>query len=261
MRLRDCVLALGLMALAACGAIRNHGMGRITPVDNGEGRNLTETRPDPKLAADANVGLAAEYIEAKDYESALDKLQKAIRLDGSSAMAYSMLGVLYERINRPQLAEQNYAKSAKLAPDKGDIQNNYAVWLCHSGHPAESDVYFRRALNDPFYKTPGSALANAGACALSAGKPDLSETYYRQLLALAPDDADALQQLAAVLYQRGDYMRARAFMERRVGVGTPNPQMLDLASHIEDKLGDRSAADSYRQRLVNEFPQYTPAQL
>ena len=261
MRLRDCVLIIGVVSLAACGAIRNHGIGKITPVDNGRSSRQTDSKPDPKRAVEINIGLAQEYIRSKDYETALDKLQKAIHIDPSSAAAYSMLGLLYERINRPVQAGDAYAKSVKLAPDKGDIQNNYAVWLCQSGHAAESDVYFRKALGDPFYKTPGSALSNAGSCAMSAGKPALAEAYFRQLLALDPNNPEALQELAAVLYQRGDYMRARAFMERRVGVGTPNPQMLDLASHIEEKLGDRSAADSYRQRLVNEFPQYTPAQL
>lgn len=263
MRLRDCILAMGMVGLAACGHIRDRGMsgmGKPIPVDNGE-RDRAASRPDPKRAAEANVGLAEEYMESKDYEAALEKLQKAIKLDGSSAAAYSMLGLLYERIHRPVQAGDAYSKSSKLAPDKGDIQNNYGVWLCHSGHPAESDVYFRKALDDPFYKTPEAALGNAGACALGAGKPALAETYYRRLLEQSPNDADGLQQLATVLYQRGDYIHARAFMERRVGAGAANPQMLDLASRIEEKLGDRGAAATYRQRLANEFPQYTPGQL
>jgi type IV pilus assembly protein PilF len=248
MRLRDCMLAVIVtLCVCACGAMHD-----TRQLDAGS---------DSRRAVDTNIGLSEQYIESKDYEAALDKLQKALRIDGSSAAAYSMLGLLYERINRPQLAEQNYAKSARLAPDKGAIQNNYAQWLCHSGHPAESDAYFRKALDDPFYKTPAAALSNAGACALMAGKLDVSETYYRQLLALDANNVDALQQLAALLYQRGDYLRARAFMERRVNAGEANPRMLDLAARIEDKLGDRDAADGYRKRLVSEFPQYTSGQL
>ena len=247
MRLRDCVLsAIVLSCMSACG-----GMNGTRQLDAGS---------DTKRAVDTNIGLAEQYIESKDYEAALDKLQKALRIDGSSAAAYSMLGLLYERINRPLLAEQNYAKSARLAPDKGGIQNNYAQWLCRSGHPAEADAYFRKALDDPFYKTPAVALGNAGACAQMAGKLDVSESYYRRLLALDANNVDALQQLAGLLYQRGDYMRARAFMERRVNAGEANPQMLDLAARIEDKLGDRDAADGYRKRLVSEFPQYTSGQ-
>lgn len=256
MRLRDCILAMGVVAgIAACGA--RHHVGELRMVNNDENRHRTEPPPDPARVVEVEIGLAQEYIEAKNYEVALEKLQKALRVDRNSAAAYTVLGVLYERINRPQLAEQNYAKAAALAPDKGDFQNNYGVWLCHSGRAAQSDAYFRKALNDPFYKTPATALGNAASCALNAGKPELAETYYRQMLALDQNSADALQQLAAVLYQRGDNLHARAFIERCISAGTPTPQMLDLAARIEDKLGDRDAAATYRQRLINEFPQYT----
>jgi type IV pilus assembly protein PilF len=75
-----------------------------------------------------------------------------------------------------------------------------------------------------------------------------------------PNNVDALQQLAAVMYERGDYLNARAFIERRVSAGTANPEMLDLAARIEDKLGDRDGADGYRRRLRSEFPQYNSSQ-
>lgn len=255
MRLRDAALMLAIMALVACGHFRNEIV-----VDNGESFRPGKSQPDPKRAVEINIGLAVEYMGANDYEAALDKLQKAIHIDGSSATAYSVLGLLYERINRPVQAGESYAKAARLGPDKGDFQNNYAQWLCHSGRPVEADPYFRKALDDPFYKTPAAALSNAGTCALKAGKPELAETYYRRLLTLDANNVDALQQLAAMLYQRGDYLRARAFMERRVNQGTANAEMLDLAARIEDKLGDRDAANSYRRRLSSEFPQYNSGQ-
>ena len=255
MRLRDSILLLAIMALVACGHFRNQ-----VSVENRDSYRPAKERPDPKRAVEINIGLAVEYMGANDYEAALDKLQKAIRIDGSSAAAYSVLGLLYERIKRPVQAGESYAKAARLAPDKGDFQNNYAQWLCNSGRPVEADPYFRKALDDPFYKTPAAALSNAGTCALKAGKPELSETYYRRVLTLDPNNGDALQQLAALLYQRGDYLRARAFMERRVNAGTANPEMLDLAARIEDKLGDRDAANGYRKRLSSEFPQYNSSQ-
>ena len=247
MRLRDCVLSgIVLLGLSACGGM--HATKELGAESNSQ------------RAVDLNIGLAVEYMGANDNEAALDKLQRAIRIDGSSAAAYSVLGLLYDRIHRPVQAGESYAKAMQLEPTKGDYQNNYAQWLCRSGRPAEADAYFRKALEDPFYKTPAAALSNAGECALKAGKPELSETYYRRLLTLDADNADALQQLAALMYQRGDFLRARAFMERRIGAGAVNPEMLDLAARIEDKLGDRDGASGYRKRLSNEFPQYNSRQ-
>src|SRR3546814_6557945 len=62
---------------------------------------------------------------------------KAEALDPRSAQTQSMLGLLYERIGRPALAEPYYEKSAKLAPRDGATLNNYAIWLCRSKRSEE----------------------------------------------------------------------------------------------------------------------------
>ena len=253
MRLHEAFVVSGaivaLCGLSGCGMVK------------GKDTSFKDDSKTPHAAAQNEIALAQQYIEDGKYEIALDRLQHAARIDPNSADAYTMLGLLYEKINRPEQAGASYAKSARLAPDKGDILNNYGTWLCRSGHPDEADSWFRKAIADPFYKTPAAALGNAATCAVRAGKPELAEGYDRQILALDPGNADALQTMALVQYQRGDYLRARAFMERLLAAGKHEPDMLDLAARIEDKLGDRDAASGYRNRLSTEFPQYTPSQL
>lgn len=261
MRLRDAriVIAAGLALCALGGCHRTKGSSEAFYNANKPTSNLKNEKQTPQAAALNEVALAQEYIRSGQYEIALDRLQRAVKLDPNSADAYTMLGLLYESINRPEQAEGNYSKAAKLAPDKGDILNNYGAWLCRSGHPLESDVYFRKALGDPFYKTPTVALGNASTCAIKAGKPELAEGYNRQVLALDATNAGALQDMATILYQRGDYLHARGFIERLIEAGQTTPEMLDLAAQIEDKLGDAAAARKYRNRIATEFPQYTPA--
>jgi type IV pilus assembly protein PilF len=258
MRLHDARLVIG-MALALCALAGCHRMSSRRTVDSRHETSLREEDNTPHRASQTDIALAEQYIEAGKYEIALDRLQHAVQLEPASADAYTMLGVLYERINRPAQAETSYAKSVKLAPDKGDILNNYGAWLCRSGHPLESDAWFRKALADPFYKTPVVALGNAAACALKAGKPELAESYDRQLLALDATNAGALQEIASTLHQRGDDLHARAFIERLLSASKATPEMLDLAARIEDKLGDNDAARGYRNRIATEFPQYTPS--
>jgi type IV pilus assembly protein PilF len=250
-------LAFALCALAGCSLIKkkdgfNDYKSGGTPTSNFKAEAET-----PQAASQNEVALAQEYIKTGQNEIALDRLQRAVKLDPSSADAYTMLGFLYEKINRPEQAEANFARSVKLAPNKGDILNNYGAWLCRSGHPTEADPLFRRALGDPFYQTPAAALGNAATCALKAGKPDLAATYNRQMLALDANNLDALQSMAAMQYQRGDYLSARGFIERLFAAGKTTPDMLNLAAQIEDKLGDASTARDYRSRLATEFPQYS----
>jgi type IV pilus assembly protein PilF len=260
MRLRDprwAVAVLAMAALAACHRSADVRSGLHTD-DSTQTKIPHDADATPQRAALTEIALAEQYIQSEQYDVALDRLERATKLDPNSAAAYTMLGLLYERINRPAQADASYAKSVKLAPDKGDVLNNYGAWLCRSGHMAEADEWFRKAVADPFYKTPTVALGNASACALKAGKPELAEGYDRQVLAIDPANAAALQDMATILFQRGDYLHARAFVERLLTGDKIAPDMLDLAANIEDKLGDADAARGYRKRIATEFPQYNP---
>jgi type IV pilus assembly protein PilF len=259
MRLRDASWAGVMLAVIVVGGCPSSiGVPETMRSDASTNRITHDAENTPQRAALTEIALAEQYIETAQYEIALDRLQRATRLDPDSADAYTVLGLLYERINRPTQAEASYAKSVKLAPDKGDILNNYGAWQCRSGHMAEADVSFRKALADPFYKTPAVALGNAAACALKNGRPDLAEAYDRQLLAIDANNAGALQDIAAILFQRGDFLHARAFSERLLAAGKATPEMLDQAARIEDRLGDAEAARGYRKRIATEFPQYNP---
>lgn len=246
MRLPECLLACGAaLVLSAC-ATSPERMGSREPTDQ-------------ERAAQLNLGLAAGYIEQGDYEVALERLQRAERLSPSSAEVQSMLGLLYEQIRRPALAQQHYERSVRLAPESGSALNNYGAWLCRSGRPAEADQWFRRALDDPFYRTPTAALSNAGACALAAGNTTAAEGYLRRVVELEPNNPEVLLQLAKLQVRNGDFMRARAFIQRREAVAEMDPEALELAALVEDRLGDRSSADRYRSRLRSQFPEYRPS--
>ncbi|MBS0212020.1 MAG: type IV pilus biogenesis/stability protein PilW [Proteobacteria bacterium] len=262
MRLRDAGLLAGtLLALAlltGCHRAKNQN-----PYFYSTQQDVPKFKSDnatPHAIAQNEIALAQEYIKMGKYDIALTRLQNAIKVEPSSPDGYTVLGLLYERINRPELAEANYAKAVKLAPDKGDMLNNYGAWLCRSGHPAQADVEFRKALADPFYQTPTMAMGNAAMCALKAGNTTAAEGYARQTLALQPNNIDALQMLATLLFQRGDYMNARAFVERYLATGQYSPTVLELGAKIEDKLGDPAAARSYRERIASDAPQPSPSE-
>jgi type IV pilus assembly protein PilF len=263
MRLRDaCVLGGAFLVLLASSGCKS--------IHFGNGTSEYDTRPKtkalksdpvtPRQKAQNEIALAQEYWQRGNYEIALEDVQKAIKLDSAYPEAYAMLGLVNEKINRLDQAQAAYEKSVKLAPNSGNMLNNYGAWLCRSGHPAEADDQFRKALADPFYKTPEMALGNAAACATKAGHIELAEGYDRKVLAIDPSSSLALQSMATIDFKRGDFMQARAFVERALAKGKPAPESLDLAARIEEKLGDPAAARGYRDRLSTEFPQYVPGQ-
>ncbi|HKY88126.1 MAG TPA: type IV pilus biogenesis/stability protein PilW [Pseudorhodoplanes sp.] len=209
-------------------------------------------------AAELQVKLGRGYMDKGEFETAHEKLERAIQLDPKSVDAQTLMAVLYERIDRPKLAEKHYQRAVELDPTDGSTNNNFGAYLCRLGRYDQADTYFQRALDDPFYKTPGAAFSNAGLCAAQAGNVEKSEAYFRRSLEANPKDTVALFEMAQSSFRKSDFMRARAFIQRYEASSQPDASALDLAARIEERLGDKAAAAKYRERLKTEFPDYQP---
>lgn len=225
-------------------------------VSSGQQSNKQRAESNAAEAAQLNLSMAQGYMQRGEYEIALDRLQKAEALAPKSADVQTMLAYLHEQIRRPEKADRYYRRSIELAPENGVVLNNYGGWLCRTGRAAEADIWFQKALDDPFYKTPEAALVNAGRCALFAQRPELAERYFRQVLDLDPKNPSALENLAALSLENNEYLKARAFLQRREGLANIGPEMLDLGYRIETALGNSTAADKYSDRLREQFPDY-----
>ncbi len=133
--------------------------------------------------------------------------------------------------------------------------NNYGAWLCQQGQAAESLVWFDRAQRAPGNPAVAEAQSNAGSCALDAGQFERAERDLRAALSALPGNPVALEAMAQLSFRQGRYMEARAFAERRIAAAPATRSVLQLASQIEARLGDRAASDRYLQRIRQEFPQ------
>ncbi len=213
-----------------------------------------------KLAA-LNVQLGAGYMREGRYQVALDRLNKALEYDPDSADAHTVLAVLYERIRKPEQAEQHYRKAVELQPDNGEAQNNLGTFLCRQQKFDQAEQHFRQAWNNPFYKTPAVALTNAGSCAMKAGKPEQAERYLRQALRLDGEYPDALFLLARLMHEQGNHFKARAFLQRYEATGQVRPDAYWLGYRIEYALGDLKASKVYAARLRSQFPDARETQL
>lgn len=197
---------------------------------------------------------AGEALQAGRLDQAEAQAEKALDNDRASAEAHTVLALVAERRGDASVAGRHYAEAAELAPRRGTTLNNYGAWLCSNGRVAESLPVFDRALGDKAYRTPAAALANAGRCRLMAGESKLAERYLRLALDIDKNNPVALAGMARYSYDIGDYLQARAFSERRLAAAAAAPEVLQLASQIEQKLGDMAASAHYVERMRKEFP-------
>ena len=235
---RFSICALLSMLLAACA-------GSSQPVDENSAA---------RRAAQTNTELGRQYIARGDYEIALDKLKRAVAHDRTYAPAHTVMAYLYEHIGDDQMAGKEYQEALKYQPNDGATNNNYGAFLCARGKWNEAESYFERALNDPFYDTPALALSNAGLCALSAGDLDKADSYLRQSIESDENLPASLLGLAKLNYQRGQYLRSRAFLQRYEAAAAHTEESLEQAYRIEKAMGDDEAAALYRRQLIEQFP-------
>lgn len=231
-------------ALAAC---------TTTGVDPGPNPRVAKSE-NAQEGARVHTELAQSYMQNGDLQGALTKLNKALSFDPNYVPAHTVMAVLYERIGNQAEAEKHYRRAAALAPDKGDANNNLGAFLCKTGRAAEAAQYFQKAVNDPFYQTPALAWTNAGRCLETSGDVAGAEDDYRKAVALDPQNAEALLQIASLLFQQNDAFRARAFLQRYDGLGQVSPAGLKLGHDIELRLGNKDAARNYSRRLQSQFP-------
>ena len=228
-------------------------------------REFTRTAPEYDIKPDKErrgkfvardmVARAEQRLRSGQLDQAEAAARSALKQDAKAVDAYTILGIVADQRGQSAEAGRHYAKAAELAPTSGSIANNYGAWLCGNGRAAESLGWFDRALADANYPTPAAARANAGACAMDAGQTARAERDLRMALSRQPENPTALAAMARVSYANGNFLDARAFSERRLAAGPATREILQLASQIEQKLGDNRASARYMQQMAAQFPQ------
>ena len=204
--------------------------------------------------AEVNMGLAQSYLESNSLEDALDRAKRAVAADPNFGETHAVLGMVYSRIGDAVNAGKEFDAALKLSPSSGSILNAHAAWLCEQGQFDKADNEFRQAIADPFYPNLAQANFNAGKCAQKASRWVPAESYLRIALNAAPLDPRVLQALAQVKLAQGQWLEARAFVQRLLSVDV-SAEAFELAARIEDGAGDRVAAARYRQQLSLMLPQ------
>ena len=245
--------AVATVCMAVAGCKAEEGIQKIQKPDATSNLKRDET---PEDRARPFVQLGQKYMEMKKYDVARENLLKALKYDPRSVDGHTVLATLYDRVGDGQAAEENYRVAAEIAPKSGSANNNYGLYLCKRGKFDLSRKYFDVALADGFYGDKANVYTNAGTCQLLGnGSLDMAENDFRHALELEPNNAQALYQLAHVLYQKKDFFKARAFIQRYESLGQQaNPEALLLARNIEIKLGNADAARDYTRRLHDQFP-------
>jgi type IV pilus assembly protein PilF len=235
-----------MLALAGCASNQAAGSAGelVTASDQTEIQRRAQIR----------LQLAIGYYTQNQLPTALDEIKQALAIDPNLPDAYGVRGLIYMDMGENALAEENFQRAFKLAPNNPDNSNNYGWFLCRNGREKESIAYFERAVNNPAYRAPAKALNNAGACSLKLHDMAAAERYLTRAFQFDPGNLDTNTNMAKLYYARSDYQRARFYITRVTKAEKYDANVLWTAIRIERKLGDRTAETSLATQLRRRYP-------
>jgi type IV pilus assembly protein PilF len=228
----------------------------VRPSEPGEGGatgNLGSPLVGPS-PADVYIELSGAYLQENNLNEAFKNARKAVIVDPRSSNAQYMLALVHQRLGQTDEADASFRKAIALDPRNPVALNAYGSFLCSRQKYDEADGYFRRALKNPLYSTPWLASHNAGSCREIAGDAAQAERDYRAALRANPRFAPSLLSMAEISFDSGNFLSARAYLQRYAEVAPHNAESLWLGVRTENQLGDKDQMASYGLKLRSRFP-------
>ncbi|MFT3821056.1 MAG: type IV pilus biogenesis/stability protein PilW [Rubrivivax sp.] len=244
--MRAACIGLIVIALAGCVAAPPGGDREIrTDSDQSSAEKRARVR----------LELASAYFARGQSTTALDEVKQALSAKPDLAEAFNLRGLIYASLNEPQLAEQSFQHALQLNPRDGDTLHNYGWFACQQRRFDDAEAQFNAALAAPQYTGAARTLTARGICLARAGRWPDAERQLARAFELDPGNPSAAFAYSEVLYQRGEYERAR-FYVRRINAQPEqsNAQTLWLAARIERRLGNRPGVDDFARQLRERFP-------
>lgn len=239
-------ILLFLCVISACtGSITRSGLqtDMLTASDETEGQKRAKIR----------LELALGYLEQGQVTIALDETKQAIAADPSSADAYNLRGLIYMRLNDANLARDSFVRALVLNPKDGNIFHNFGWLSCQEAQYAVSIAYFDKALISPSYIGQAKTLLARGVCQLRMGDKLQAEASFLRSFELDAGNPITTFNLANLLFQRQELIRAQFYIRRLNGSDFANAESLWLAAKIEKRLGNNEGVLQLADRLKKRF--------
>jgi type IV pilus assembly protein PilF len=252
-----CLLAVALTGLGGCAS-------KSAPAAGSGGRTdiITESdEPEARKRARIRLELAVGYFEQGQTTVALDELKQALLADPNSAPAYNLRGLIYMKLNDPRVAEESFRKAVALDPQDGNVVHNLGWMLCQQGRYPESVQVFGQALTNPQYGDKAKTWMTQGICQIRAGQRAEAEASLVKAYELDAGNPVTGFNLANLLFQRGEFVRAQFYARRINNSELANAETLWLGIKVERRLNNRDAMQQLSDQLRKRFPKSREAGL
>ena len=221
-----------------------------------QGELLTDSdEPEARKRARTRMQLAVAYFEQGQTTVALDELKQALVIDPSFSDAFNLRGLIYMRLNDMRLAEESFRRALALNPREANTLHNYGWLMCQQGRYPESFQMFEQALANPTYGGRSKTFMAEGLCQQRAGLLPEAERNLARSYELDAGNPITGYNLATLLYQRGELLRAQFYIRRLNNSELANAESLWLGIKVERRMENRDAMLQLVEQLKKRFGQ------
>lgn len=197
------------------------------------------------------------FFQQRDYARALDRLRDSVNIDGSSADAWSNLGLLLTTIGHHRAAVEMYERAASIDPAPEILANMAAAQLAWA-QPAAAEAAARRSVAAD--ATHAKSWFTLSLALQPQGRMLEALDAVTRAASLAPSEEGYAGLKAQLESGIGAPERARATLEKAL-VRLPMALTLrfELAGLLEYRLGDPVAAVAQYEQILKVDPRHGPA--
>ena len=246
-----CLLVTGLVGISGCAS----KVAGVDPTGNGVEMMTASDEPDARRRARIRLELAVGYFEQGQTTIALDELKQSIAADPTFGEAYNLRGLIYMRLNDFRFSEESFRKALSINPQNSNVVHNLAWLLCQQARYPESMLMFSQALSNPQYGERAKTLMAQGLCQIGAGQTADAELSLLKSYEFDAGNPVTAYNLAKLLFQRDDFVRARFYVRRLNNSELANAESLWLGVKVERRMNNRDAMLQLATQLQKRFPQ------
>ncbi len=196
---------------------------------------LADADPKAKKYEDTYFLLADAYIGAKNSTSAIQSLEKAIRLDASNIEAYARLADLYTKNNMAEKARATYEKMMSLSP------NDPKVYLVLGEYNLKAKKYSKALdlfVKSSSLKKSAAALEGIALSASAINQWEKARDAAESAVNMEPSRIKSRKVLAEALMRAKSYGEAKDHLEVLAKKEPSNKKYWENLAECYDKLRD-----------------------
>ncbi len=201
--------------------------------------------------------LAGGYIALKQYDKAVDALQKALQLDPEYNDARLLLAQVYKERKTPEdmfRAIQLYKEAVHYDPDNSFLKLLLAFGYYQNNQPEEAIKVIEKALKNGM--EPSAVIYfYLGDFYAELGETGKSEHYYKLSLNTKGDYIDSWKKLGALYLREKKYKEAERVYQRLSELEPDTLLYLQTLIDIQFEIGKEEKALSNLRFLTRQFPE------